>query len=196
MIIILSSPSDQKEEASLINQLFDAGLQLFHLRKPTASVIGVRTIIEQIDQKYHKRVVLNQHCELAEEFGIHRFHFSTDKRLNSEHLKWIKEGNVLSTSTHSFEEYKSLDTCFDYAFLSPVFDSISKQGYKKVEFDISSSEKNEIRLIALGGINAVNCSELKEKEFDGIGILGAIWQSEHPVESFKKIKEVWNTHDQ
>lgn len=196
MVIVLSHPDKVRNEAFLINQLFDAGLQLFHLRKPTASATEVRTIIEQIEKKYHERVVLNQHYELAEEFGIHRFHFSTEKRLKGEHDKWKKEGNVLSTSTHSFEEYKSLDACFEYAFLSPVFDSISKQDYKKVEFDIKPSEKNETGLIALGGIKTINCNELKEKEFDGIGILGAIWQSETPVESFKKIKEVWNTHDQ
>lgn len=194
MLIIISLPNKLENEASLINQLFESGMQTFHLRKPHATEEEVRLLLNEIQPECRKGVVLNQFYELSEEFGIHRFHFSTDKRKNGEHNAWNKEGNVLSTSTHELKEYTSLDSCFDYAFLSPVFDSISKPLYKKVQFEIK--EKTNVKLIALSGIKATNCNQAKKMGFDGIAVLGGIWQQQDPVESFKEIKRVWNIHDQ
>ena len=195
MIILLSHPEQLENEASLINQLFEAGMPIFHLRKPSATEQEVKTIIQHIKPEYRARVVLNQFYNLSEEFAIHRFHFSTDKRNKGEHTNWKKEGNVLSTSTHSEVELNSLEA-FDYAFLSPVFESITKPGYKNEALQFTTSSLRKQKVIALGGINADHCTELKERGFDGIGLLGAIWQNEHPVESYKKIAHVWNTHDQ
>ena len=196
MIIVLSQPDINENEVSRINELFDAGMQLFHLRKPTATEQEVRLIIEGIQAQYRKRIVLNQFYQLAQEFGINRFHFSTEKRRNLEHKKWGEEGNILSTSTHSFEEYKELDECFEYAFISPVFDSISKPDYKKVELTIDKREKTTVKLIALGGIDENNCSELNKNDFDGIALLGSVWKNAFPTQSFEKIKQLWNTHAQ
>ncbi len=194
MFIIISPPSKLKNEASLINKLFESGMQLFHLRKPNATEEEVRLLLNEIQPEYRKGVVLNQFHELSEEFGMNRFHFSTDKRKNEEHNAWKKEGNVLSTSTHSVDELMSLDDCFDYAFLSPVFDSISKPDYRAKSFELIPSKG--IKRIALGGINEENCVELKEKGYDGIALLGAIWNSENPVERFEKVMKKWSTTDQ
>lgn len=193
MIVIISYPEQLENEASLINQLFEAGILIFHLRKPNATEQEVKTMLEQIKPEYRERVVLNQFYHLSEEFGIHRFHFSTDRRNKGEHNDWKKEGNVLSTSTHSFEEYKKLDCCFDYAFLSPVFDSISKPFYKKVQFEVNRNEKSEIELIALGGIEAANCRKLKNTGFDGIAVLGGVWNKPEPIQSYKEIEILWST---
>lgn len=195
-MIIISHSQSLENEVSRINELFDAGMQLFHLRKPTATEQEVRLIIEGIQAQYRKRIVLNQFYQLAQEFGINRFHFSTEKRRNLEHKKWGEEGNILSTSTHSFEEYKELDECFEYAFISPVFDSISKPDYKKVELTIDKREKTTVKLIALGGIDENNCSELNKNDFDGIALLGSVWKNAFPTQSFEKIKQLWNTHAQ
>jgi len=192
MVIIISHPAYQKEESSLINQLFEVGMPIFHLRKPIATEQEVKTMLEQIKPEYRARIVLNQFYHLSEEFGIHRFHFSTDRRNKGEHNDWKKEGNVLSTSTHSFEEYKKLDSCFDYAFLSPVFDSISKPFYKKVQFEIDRNEKSKIELIALGGIEAANCLKLKDKGFDGIAVLGSVWNKLEPIQSYKETERLWS----
>jgi thiamine-phosphate pyrophosphorylase len=76
MLIIISPPKVLENEASLINQLFDSGMQLFHLRKPHATKEEVRLLLNEINPEYRKGVVLNQFYELSEEFGMNRFHFS------------------------------------------------------------------------------------------------------------------------
>ncbi|MCB0410386.1 MAG: thiamine phosphate synthase, partial [Flavobacteriales bacterium] len=81
---------------------------------------------------------------------------------------------------HSFEEVEKLDGEKEYCFLSPVFDSISKQGYKakfdKEELRQFLKKDRKIKVIGLGGVNEENYSELIEMGFDGGAFLGSVWR--------------------
>tara|TARA_B100000809_G_scaffold266412_1_gene329022 strand:- start:2469 stop:2924 length:456 start_codon:yes stop_codon:yes gene_type:complete len=82
-------------------------------------------------------------------------------------------------SCHSFEEVEILDTKKEYCFLSPIFDSISKKGYK-ANFDTETlkaflKKERQIKVIALGGLTEKNYSKVLELGFDGGAFLGSIW---------------------
>jgi thiamine-phosphate pyrophosphorylase len=85
------------------------------------------------------------------------------------------------------------ENVFDYVFLSPVFDSISKPGYfRNDELGMMSDEWKALvktKVIALGGIDASNIHKTKELGFDGAAVLGAVWgESEMVLQSFKEIR--------
>ena len=96
----------------------------------------------------------------------------------------VKNKTVLHSdfkgSCHSFEEVESLDGQLPYCFLSPVFDSISKQGYQakfdKNELKTFLKKKRTIKVIGLGGVTAENYAELLNLGFDGGAFLGSIWE--------------------
>jgi len=189
MIIVISDTELFTGEANAVNQLFDSGLLLFHLRKYNNSNSEIVNFINQIESKYRSRIVLHQFHEMANEFGLKRLHFSERDRLSKSEVEFKQlqqSGMILSTSVHSVEEYENLSSVFDYAFLSPVFDSISKPDYKAQKFEIN--KKSTIKLIALGGINESNCQLVYEMGFDGVALLGSIWKSENNVEEFIIIK--------
>ncbi len=191
MIIVISDTNLFAGEAIIVNSLFDEGLELLHLRKYENSKSEIIEFIKDIKPEYRNRIVLHQFHEMTDEFGITRLHFSEKNRSNKSEveLKQLKQNRmVLSTSVHSIEEYNSLNSCFDYAFLSPVFDSISKDDYKAVSFDLSQKKRSDIKLIALGGVKEDNCLKAFETGFDGVAILGSIWKSENKIEAFKIIK--------
>jgi thiamine-phosphate pyrophosphorylase len=134
---------------------------------------------------------LHSHHYLAKSFGINRLHYTeaSRKQLTEMNLSEQKVENTLSTSVHTVSDYKNLTDHFSYAFLSPVFDSISKPDYQAQKFDLAEVDKNStINLIALGGIDETNCNKAYEKGFDGIALLGAIWNNEDKINAFKKIK--------
>uniref|UniRef100_A0A0G4I3P9 Thiamine phosphate synthase/TenI domain-containing protein n=1 Tax=Chromera velia CCMP2878 TaxID=1169474 RepID=A0A0G4I3P9_9ALVE len=88
----------------------------------------------------------------------------------------------------------------DYAFLSPIFPSISKEGYRPGAF--SSLPGNELQrrlcgvpfpVFALGGISEKNVLSEKLKGFAGVGLLGSVWQSPDPVAAFSEIREMLYT---
>lgn len=104
---------------------------------------------------------------------------------------------VLHAQYLKFHSLKELENCtekYDYAFLSPIFDSISKIGYKS-KFDLREIKdffKNrKEKIIALGGIDEDKIDIIKDLGFHGIALLGAIWQNENPVRKFKQVREKW-----
>jgi thiamine-phosphate pyrophosphorylase len=103
--------------------------------------------------------------------------------LHSSHLKF-----------HSIAEAEKHKGVFKLAFISPVFDSISKAGYKS-RYDLVELQKflqkQKRNYAALGGVDEDKIDLIKDTGFAGIALSGAIWQSENPVEKFKRIREKW-----
>ncbi len=187
MIIVISNPAPVKDEHKLICQLFDEGLEIFHLRKKELSEIETRKFIESIPAEYFGRIVLHSQYQLAKEYGLKGIHISPS-------FNGDASFKSLSISFHSLEEINRFKLQFDYAFLSPVFESISKQGYGgnlnlcEIKQFLNSKKA---RIIALGGIDEDKIETVKELGFSGIALLGAIWQNENPVEKYLRIKEKW-----
>src|ERR1700752_2511020 len=143
MIIVISDTELFSGETNIVNQLFDNGLLLFHLRKYNNSKSEMIQFVNAIKPEYRNRIVLHQFHEIANDLEINRLHFSEKDRANlkEQELTQLREKNmVLSTSVHSVEEYTKLPSVFDYTFLSPVFDSISKPDYKAHAFDLTTKK--------------------------------------------------------
>lgn len=194
--IIISSPVFVANETDIINHLFDEGLELFHLRKPDYTEEGYRSLIQQINSKYRDRLVLHQFHELAQAYGINRLHFPETKRMET--TKWeICSPFILSTSVHSIEAFNQLPEQFSYAFLSPVFPSISKEGYRSdldLMKEVHKRTNFHTRLVALGGIMQENIQPVMENGFDAIALLGAIWKSDHPIKNYSECRTNYNTY--
>lgn len=179
-LIGITHPEMLPGEADIINQLFAHGLMRLHVRKPESTVPELRALLEQIDPQFRGRIALHQHHELANEFGITGLHFTERDRLaqSLETLKVLKSsGYMLSTSLHDPADLEQLSPCFDYTFLGPVFDSISKKNYKAVSPNDFQLERFHFpgKLIALGGIDDTKLDLVASLGFDGVAVLGAIW---------------------
>lgn len=189
MLIVISNPTPITSEASLINQLFDEGLSVLHLRKPDSTSQELVLLLQEINPDHYSKIALHSHHYLAKSFGIKRLHYTQASRKQLTDFNLLEQNTeyILSTSVHSIDEYNALSSRFDYTFLSPVFDSISKNDYKAQEFDLAFKKKSHIKLIALGGVKDDNCEKAFEMGFDGVALLGSIWKSDNKIESFKNI---------
>lgn len=195
MMVVVSPELFFEKEAQLFNALFENGLNLLHLRKPNAKSDNYEELLGEVKPHFRDRIVLHQHHFLAEKYGIHRLHFSSVER---EFMKgpeeYIGKERVFSTSIHGIHEYKGLSAQFSYAFLSPVFDSISKPGYRAKIHDLNKIKyRNGTKLIGLGGVHAMNCKQVFEKGYDGIGLCGTIWSAANPVQEYLKIEKECRT---
>jgi thiamine-phosphate pyrophosphorylase len=199
-------------EASIIQQLFAEGLELFHLRKPGADEQTVRQLIEAIPAVYHDRIVMHGFFHLMEEYGMHRLHLREEHRQKLEREDFTFEGAAasaelarvglrqladdpskctLSTSVHDLQTLQSLSVHFSYAFFSPVFDSISKQQYRGVAGDdfYLKDEQKTVPVIALGGIDVSNIEKVDKMNFDGAAVLGMLWnEPSKAVDSYKELR--------
>ena len=197
-MIVITSPVAIKNEAALINAMFENGLELLHIRREDANVYETRKLIETINPVFHSFLVLHDNHELAAEYNIKRLHFKeavraiqTVEQLSSLHQRGI----VLSTSVHDWESYQKLSPVFSYAFIGPVFNSISKTGYKAMVHTVKVYTNKGISRVAIGGITKENCISSLLKPFEDIAVLGTIWMSDTPLDEFKELQRIWNMRD-
>lgn len=190
MIVLIAPEQDIPNEIDILHQLFEAGLQYYHFRKPFKNLQEHIDYLNQIDIKYHNRIVVHYFHELINEFNLKGIHFQEQKRIDAlengkgyfNNLNMI--GKTMSSSFHEFDELENCDIEFDYYLLSPVFSSISKKGYAGRGFDVNFINK---KIIGMGGVTTTNLETFTQLGFKGVGVLGGIWNSEHPIEDFKKM---------
>ncbi len=190
MILVITPEQSVRNETEIINELFKEGLELLHVRKPVMNAEAIRNYIKSIHSGYHEQLVLHSHYILAEEFGTPRLHFRENERQYiPEHFF---EEYIVSTSVHCIESFNRLDSRWEYAFISPVFPSISKKGYgkeTKILESIRQRENDDSGLIALGGINPHNIDTVFSEDVDGAALLGAIWESQEPIKIYKECRQ-------
>ena len=86
-------------------------------------------------------------------------------------------------------------------FLSPLFDSISKEGYRS-RIDIDSAPErlrgHAGKIVALGGISPSNIARCRTAGFDGAAALGALWHiengsidTEHTLRNYRMLRRKW-----
>jgi len=197
-LLAISNPEFIPDEAELINSLFREGLVCLHIRKPESDEHEFAGLLCKISPEFRERIAIHQFHNLAHKFGIKRLHFTEKERKVSspDVLKSLKSKSfLLSTSIHDLAEMKNLSRDFDYTFFGPVFNSISKSGYKSVLPDnfFIKSEFKKIPVIGLGGISTENLEILREMNFDGAAILGMLWREpENVIAKFREIRDVVN----
>ena len=195
MLIVISAEKNIESEIEILHQLFEAGLTYYHLRKPEKDYEAHCAYLNQIDEKYHDRIVVHYFHELVNEYNLKGIHFQEQKRIDhidnpGQYFKSLDMfGKTISSSFHEPQELIDCYFEFDYHLLSPVFSSISKVGYKGRGFDVNNIDKT---IIGMGGVNAETIPKVLKLGYKGIGVLGGVWNAENPVKSFKAIKEKYN----
>lgn len=172
--IVITSPSFFDGEADFITRLFAYGVDTVHLRKPGASAAECARLLDHISAAARSRIVIHDYFELAAPYGLLGIH------INARHNE-IPEGYTghISRSCHSFDEVKRYRPECDYVFLSPIFDSVSKQGYRSAftPEDLSKAAEDGIidsKVIALGGITPDRVACLRSLGFGGAAMLGCV----------------------
>lgn len=175
--ITLPEYGDMEAERLRISSLIECGkIEYFHIRKPNFDFETMRRFLGGFSREIRERLCLNDCCELAEEFAIGGVH------LNSRNNYSAHGGfcGRISCSCHSIDEVQKYKSLCDYVFLSPVFDSISKQGYKAAlnEDELKNAAAKGIideNVFALSGVEPSKFGKLKEIGFCSAAMTGCLW---------------------
>ncbi|MDQ0067076.1 thiamine phosphate synthase [Chryseobacterium lathyri] len=191
MILVITPETIVQNETEIINHLFQEGLDLLHIRKPMINREEIINFLYGIDEEFYPQLVLHGYYDLGKDHHISRFHFREADRNGEVYTSYIGQ-NIISTSVHHIETFNDLGKEWEYAFISPVFPSISKKGYgehSNVMKDIKHRSNQNVRLIALGGIDENNICKVFENGADGAALLGAIWENDQPLNTFRKCRQ-------
>ncbi len=172
--IVVTSPSFFDGEEQFVKTLLSSGVDLVHLRKPEGDRHRCEQLLKALSDDERRRIVAHDFLELATPYGLGGVHLN---RRNSKKPRGF-EGTV-SCSCHSIDEVRARKEEFDYLFLSPIFDSISKEGYRSAfsEKDLDEAARLGViddRVVALGGVTPEAIPLLRRWHFGGAAMLGFV----------------------
>lgn len=198
MRLVLISPSKKQDsEIGFLLNMFEQGLPTYHVRKKTFSTRQLKNYLEDIPAKYHDRIVIHSHHELALKFKLKGIYISRSHKKNKFKLwfwkKWLKfrRNNLeISTTLRSIEDVMDYIPRYDYIFLAPVFDSLSGNFQSAFsEHNLIPALKNsKYKVMARGGVSADMIKKSQDLGFGGVVFYTSIWKSQNPLQEFMKVK--------
>jgi len=197
-LVLLSAPTAQPDEPRVLAELLAQDLGRLHLRKPGWPAAQLETLIQALPPQYYPRLVLHSHPHLVRQYQLGGLHLTERARAVAQRRPALLPGQTLSTSFHSLAEISRTRRRYDYVFLSPIFDSLSKAGYTS-KFDLGDLQRSfraqaarpgyRPPVLALGGIEAQTIGQARQAGFAGAAVLGAVWQSPDPVAAWQQVAQ-------
>ncbi len=174
-IIAITTPTAMPEDVCLIQSLMDKGIDMLHLRKPDANIDACRKILDALTSEQRSKIIIHDYPELYDNYSLKGIHINKNIPSLPDDYKGFK-----TRSCHSFDELAKYKNDYDYLFLSPIFDSISKNGYKSTYTDEDLHKASGLgiiddKVIALGGVTLDKIEYLRKLHFGGVAMIGGIY---------------------
>lgn len=184
MTVVITLPQlFEGEEGRICSFLENGTADLVHIRKPDLPLADTERLVRRILDEANRRgmdisdkLVLHSHFSLASKYRLYGIHLGMRSPLPP--FSW--QGSV-SRSCHSVYEVVEWKKVCDYVSLSPVFDSISKVGYRHAFTDSELLEAKargviDSKVLALGGVTFNKIPLVMRMGFGGGMILGDAWR--------------------
>lgn len=175
-LIVYTPPVPVENEAEIIADMLQMGVDRVHLRHPG---IDIQPVLSRVPQELMGSISIHDQFNLLARFNL----------LGGIHLNGrnpIAPKDYQGKVSKSFHSVKEIEPGFDYVTLSPIFPSISKPGYGEGFTEDELAEIPPDYVVALGGVNFERIARLKRYPFKGIALLGAVWQSDNPIKEIDK----------
>jgi thiamine-phosphate pyrophosphorylase len=180
---------------AILEASLEAGCRWIMVRGKTASA----SIIEEttamalkLSKKYDAYVYVNSHPEIVSKMEAHGLHLPWGWSV-SKSREIVGVDVPIGVSTHSLEEaVKAYLDGADYITLSPIYESISKPGYRQglgLHELKKVVEKVSIPVIALGGVCPGRARPCICHGARGVAVMGAVIQSTDPYRVVKTLVE-------
>ena len=199
-LVVISGGEETPGEIDEVTRMFELGLKHFHIRKSRMSKKELKAYITSFPEKYRPYLILHSHHALAFKYKLGGIHMSRRHRKRGRIYRWkirwqkIKNPQLIVTRTyHKLSDLQNEKRRYSYAFISPVFDSITHAtlsgGFSKRALNIVNKSSRH-PLLAVGGITPERLADIVPLGFAGAALHGAIWsEGRSPAHVFKMARD-------
>ena len=203
-IVLISSPGRNHGEAELVAEMFQMGLDFFHLKKPSYSKELLANYLDRIPAEFHPQIFIHSHYTLALKYNVAGIHLNKKskkpewyRKLRVAYVRFRRKDIKVTASYSKLSNLHFDPPIYEHAFLSPIFESISESNYQPAFQERGLMEAlglSQNPIIALGGVEMDKIEKVIDLGFHGIGLLGVVWNDTHPVLAYKEIKQKVEKH--
>ncbi len=179
----------------VVRQAIAGGADVIQLRDKNVSdgelcVIARKLLF--ITRPAHVPLIVNDRANVAKKVGADGVHLGQEDGCYLDARTLLGDEAIIGRSTHSREQAKHAEReGFDYIGVGPVFPTPTKPNYSAVGLHLVRYAKDNIHIpfVAIGGIDASNIQTVVDAGARTIAVLRAVFGSEHPTESARKLKK-------
>lgn len=139
--------------------------------------------------------LINNRLDIALAVGADGVHLGQDDMPYSEARRMLGKQKIIGITVHNIEEAKEAERMgADYLGISPVFSTSTKPDAGKpsgVELIRKIKKEISIPVVAIGGINLKNASEVVAAGSDGLCAISAVVASHDVASEIKKFQELF-----
>lgn len=175
---------DDEEFIAQVRQAIMSGVTVFQLREKQADYEHFKMIalrIKPICKEYGVPLIINDNVKLAKEIDADGVHLGQDDLDIKSAREYLGQDKIIGVSAHNVAEALAAQQGgADYLGSGAAFVTSTKTDAgaidRKVLADIAHTVK--IPVVAIGGINAENITQLQNLGLDGVAVVSAIFAAE------------------
>lgn len=186
---------------NVVKEAVQGGVRLIQLREKSLSTrkfLEIARALKSILAEEHVPLIINDRIDIALAIDAQGVHLGQSDMPYRFARALLGQEKIIGLSVESLDEMheaKHLDA--DYIALSPIFSTPTKTDTKiQWGYEGIQTVKKFITqpLVAIGGINQTNITEVLAAGADIIALVSAISQSDDPKHSAKMLQEVIDQH--
>jgi len=197
-IVVISPEARDPREIPAIAGFFAAGLERYHVRKPSWAAPELEAWLRSLPGEWRPRIVLHEHHALVEKLGLGGRH-DKDGGPGGD-----AQPRGSSRSCHDTASLRRHLGSYGTILFGPVFPSLTKPGYgPPADFPWyelwallrqkgrtgPAGAQGPARVLAIGGVTAQRLARCREIGFDGAAVLGAVWNDPDPARAFERVRQ-------
>jgi hydroxyethylthiazole kinase/thiamine-phosphate diphosphorylase len=170
-----------KKLFQVVEEAILGGMTMVQLREKKATtdeIVALGKEVKKITDKYEIPFIINDNLEAVRILGADGVHVGQEDISYEEARKVLGAGKIIGVSCDTLEQAKAAEAQgADYLGVGAVFPTDRKKDAVAVSLETLSeiSKAVKIPVVAIGGINADNISELKTTGINGVAVISAIF---------------------
>ncbi|WP_294005857.1 thiamine phosphate synthase [uncultured Methanobrevibacter sp.] len=198
LYLVTDKSDDVEKFLKTIEDAIKGGVSVVQIREKTAETLDFYNLalkVKEITTKYNVPLIINDRVDIALAIDADGVHVGQSDMPCEVTRKLIGTDKILGVSAATITEAKKAQKDgADYIGTGAVFPtatkddapSITKQNLKEIV------ESIDIPVVAIGGINNDNASELTDTGIAGLSVVSAIMSADDPKKASEELLNIFN----
>jgi thiamine-phosphate pyrophosphorylase len=199
LYLVTDKSDDVEKFLKTIEEGIKGGVSVVQIREKTADTLDFYNLslkVKEITKKYNVPLIINDRVDVALAIDADGVHVGQSDMPCEVTRKLVGPDKIVGVSAATIEEAKKAEKDgADYIGTGAVFPTATKDDAPKItKKDLKEiADSINIPVVAIGGINLDNASQLTDTGIKGLSVVSAIMSSDNPKKSAEKLLDIFNS---